>query len=90
MGFFEDILIPASQMQPNTVFDTTEQAWCWEYGDEKLFMDIDEKIYFKVIKEEFHDMVVGAELFGATGTEDAEASSGKKAPYMLTVKRVCG
>eukprot|EP00041_Stephanoeca_diplocostata_P007882 m.113340 g.113340 ORF g.113340 m.113340 type:complete len:200 (+) comp17077_c0_seq2:232-831(+) len=84
MGFFEDILIPASQMQPNTVFDTTEQAWCWQYGDEKLFMDVDEKIYFKVIKEEFHDMVVAAEIFGAAGGDDTDGFSNRKAPYMLT------
>lgn len=42
MGFFEDIVVPPTEMQPDTHFDAKEQLWVWKYGDAELFMEIDE------------------------------------------------
>ncbi|XP_054160729.1 DNA-directed RNA polymerase III subunit RPC8-like [Oppia nitens] len=55
LGFFADIIIPPHYLQDNSKFDETEQLWFWEYEDNKLFMDIGEKIRFKVKEELFVD-----------------------------------
>lgn len=43
LGFFDDIYIPAENLQKNSRFDETEHAWVWEYesedGNHDLFMD---------------------------------------------------
>lgn len=43
LGFFDDILIPPSNLQHPSRFDETEQVWVWEFdndGDKHdLFMD---------------------------------------------------
>lgn len=35
--------------------DTKEQVWVWNYQNEKLFMDVDESIRFRVVGDYFID-----------------------------------
>ncbi|XP_054287459.1 DNA-directed RNA polymerase III subunit RPC8-like [Macrosteles quadrilineatus] len=57
LGFFDDILIPPSNLQHPSRFDETEQVWVWEFdndGDKHdLFMDPGEKLKFRVTSELF-------------------------------------
>ena len=43
LGFFDDIIIPAENLQHPSRFDETEHLWIWEYqtddGKHDLFMD---------------------------------------------------
>lgn len=43
LGFFDDIYIPAENLQNTSRFDETEHVWIWEYesedGKHDLFMD---------------------------------------------------
>eukprot|EP00038_Savillea_parva_P030044 m.75108 g.75108 ORF g.75108 m.75108 type:complete len:197 (+) comp8967_c0_seq2:256-846(+) len=81
MGFFEDIVIPPEEMQPDTYFDKKEQLWVWKYGDADLFMEIDEVIHFRVVHDDFHDITPGAAL-GPSADGDGEKEL--QSPYVLT------
>ncbi|KAJ2964404.1 hypothetical protein NQZ79_g603 [Umbelopsis isabellina] len=95
MGFFDDIVIPPSHLQPGSTFDPEERVWVWTYEDDKLFMDIEEKIRFQILSEEFTDTTPTPTNIGPTGRRqsaadttainDLAANSTKIAPYSLTV-----
>ena len=59
LSFFDDILIPASNLQKPYKFDEREQLFIWQYdtGDSvhDLYLDIGELIRFKVVGENFVD-----------------------------------
>ncbi|XP_026465344.1 DNA-directed RNA polymerase III subunit RPC8-like isoform X2 [Ctenocephalides felis] len=60
IGFFDDIIIQPKDLQHKSRFDEIEQAWIWEYdlGDgttHDLYMDIGEKIRFRVTSEIFQE-----------------------------------
>nr|CAG4651320.1 EOG090X0DHL [Simocephalus serrulatus]SVE94495.1 EOG090X0DHL [Simocephalus serrulatus] len=59
LGFFDDIYIPAENLQNTSRFDEAEHVWIWEYVTEEskhdLFMDTGEEIRFKVVAEDFSD-----------------------------------
>lgn len=55
MGFFDDVLVPPSCLQANTLFDPTEQVWAWHYEDTKMFIDVGETIRFRVSGEKFEE-----------------------------------
>eukprot|EP00037_Helgoeca_nana_P008756 m.77637 g.77637 ORF g.77637 m.77637 type:complete len:198 (-) comp19121_c0_seq1:114-707(-) len=82
MGFFEDIVVPPTEMQPDTHFDAKEQLWVWKYGDAELFMEIDEVIHFRVVRGDFHDITPGAAAMGPDG--DADPDKELQSPYVLT------
>ncbi|CAM0143080.1 unnamed protein product [Umbelopsis sp. WA50703] len=94
MGFFDDIVIPPSHLQPGSTFDPEERVWVWTYEDSKLFMDIDEKIRFQILSEEFTDTTPTPANIGPAGRRqsaadttainDLAANSTKIAPYSLT------
>jgi DNA-directed RNA polymerase III subunit RPC8 len=79
LGFFEDIIIPSSCLQEPNRFDEKEQLWVWEYESEEkthsLFMDIGEKVRFKVKEEMFTDTSPPGPS-PATGSGGAPVSSG--------------
>ncbi|XP_011304208.1 DNA-directed RNA polymerase III subunit RPC8 [Fopius arisanus] len=86
LGFFEDIIIPPHKLQYPSRFDETEQAWVWEYdtGDGQrhdLFMDANEIIRFRVVKEEFVEILPSA----PTGAGETPETSENKtiSPYTL-------
>lgn len=81
MGFFEDIVVPPAEMQPDTHFDQKEQLWVWKYGDAELFMEIDEVVHFRVVRGDFYDITPGAALTGEVETEKELQS-----PFVLTVR----
>ncbi|KAL7632484.1 UNVERIFIED_CONTAM: hypothetical protein RMT77_017210 [Armadillidium vulgare] len=59
LGFFDEIFIRKDSMMTDTHYDETEKTWVWNYqtddANHQLFMDIGEKIRFKVIEEKFTD-----------------------------------
>ncbi|KCV72821.1 hypothetical protein H696_00399 [Fonticula alba] len=99
LGFFEDILIPADQLQENTVLcvprcvlapalcdhlplffprahggpmpcsnidtshvtwvlagsDHEEQVWVWNYFDNKLYMDVENRIRFRIVEHVYFE-----------------------------------
>lgn len=56
MGFFDDITVPVDNFSPKTSFNKEEQVWVWQYGGSQLYLDIHEKIVFKVSDENFTDV----------------------------------
>ncbi|XP_066963839.1 DNA-directed RNA polymerase III subunit RPC8 [Macrobrachium rosenbergii] len=86
LGFYEDVYIRHDAMMTNSRYDETDGTWVWDYqtDDEThhLFMDIGEKIRFKIIAEQFTDTTpAGPELSDGTNTV-AERQEGKK-PYVI-------
>lgn len=88
LGFFDDILIPATKLQHPSRFIESEQTWAWQYetDDEMhdLVMDIGEEIRFRVVQEIFEDtapkeMPNGNGPVGQTTTTDDD----KKVPYTI-------
>ncbi|CAN6650298.1 DNA-directed RNA polymerase III subunit RPC8 [Trichomonascus vanleenenianus] len=53
MEFFNDIHIPKSMLFEDCHFIPSEQAWIWKLGDDKLYLDVNEKIRFRVEQEIF-------------------------------------
>ncbi|KAL0073286.1 DNA-directed RNA polymerase III subunit RPC8-like protein [Phycomyces blakesleeanus] len=95
MGFFDDILIPAPTLQVGSEFDAAEQVWVWNYDGEKLFMDVEEPIRFRILHGLFtdttptthHGAVSGGRrqsVADLSASNDLAANSTKIPPYSLT------
>jgi DNA-directed RNA polymerase III subunit RPC8 len=102
MGIFDDILIPGGALQPGSKFDPAEQVWVWNYEGEKMFMDIEESIRFRVLREQFTDTTPtnhpppisapGARrqsVADISANSDLAANSTKIPPYSITVSIFC-
>ncbi|XP_027212786.1 DNA-directed RNA polymerase III subunit RPC8 [Penaeus vannamei] len=86
LGFYEDVYIRRDAMMTNSHFDETDGTWVWDYqtDDEThhLFMDIGEKVRFKVIAEQFTDTTPSAP--GMTEGDGAVADRKEgKIPYIV-------
>ncbi|GAB5585717.1 DNA-directed RNA polymerase III complex subunit Rpc25 [Umbelopsis nana] len=94
VGFFDDINIPKTCLQPGTEFDPVEHVWFWNYEGNKLYLDIDERIRFQVLSEIFTDTTPTPANIGPAGrrqsaadttaVNDLAANSKKIPPYGLT------
>eukprot|EP00039_Didymoeca_costata_P009655 m.128318 g.128318 ORF g.128318 m.128318 type:complete len:197 (-) comp14559_c0_seq17:220-810(-) len=80
MSFFDDIHIPANAMQPGTNFVQAEQAWCWNYEGAELFMDVGDKIRFRVTRELFTDPW---QTGGSAPRQGEESQPANEAPYKI-------
>lgn len=81
------------------ISDPAEQVWVWNYEGEKMYMDIDEPIRFRVLRELFtdttpthHSTPGGSNPAGrrqsvadVSASNDLAANSTKIPPYALTV-----
>lgn len=57
LDFFDEIVIPKNYLFENCEFRGTEKAWCWKPdADTELFIDINEKIRFRVEEEVFFNI----------------------------------
>ncbi|XP_076062861.1 RNA polymerase III subunit H [Oratosquilla oratoria] len=87
LGFFEDVIIRRDSMMANARYDETEQLWVWDYQTEEethhLFMDIGEKVVFKVIAEEFTDTTPSGPDVGESSTSNSSSTSERKLPYII-------
>lgn len=90
MGFFDDIIVPPTNMQQPSQFDEKEQLWIWEYetedgGQEKMFMDVGEEIRFRVVAEHFIDTTPSSTLPGnqANAPETSNEEAKTKIPYSI-------
>ncbi|XP_063709698.1 DNA-directed RNA polymerase III subunit RPC8 [Culicoides brevitarsis] len=87
LGFFDDILIPATALQHPSRYEEAEQAWVWEYpledgGHHDLFMDINNPIKFKVTGETFEE---SSPIGPPVGDEANSANAADpKVPYRIT------
>ena len=87
LSFFDDILIPASNLQQPSRFDEREQLYVWQFdtGDSvhDLYVDIGEPIRFKVIGEKFVDTYQSdVPALGAT-TSVVQSRDDLKCPYSI-------
>ncbi|KAE9530863.1 hypothetical protein AGLY_011325 [Aphis glycines] len=84
-GFFEDIFVPAANMQNPSRFDVKDKVWVWEYdncGDTvELHMDIGETVRFRVVSEQFTDTHPGVDS-GLLDTGEI-ATLKSKSPYSI-------
>lgn len=54
IGFFNDIFIPKALLFENSSFSIDENAWIWKMDDDTtLYLDVNEKIYFRIEEEIF-------------------------------------
>nr|CAG4638731.1 EOG090X0DHL [Cyclestheria hislopi] len=87
LGFFDDIIIPAENLQHPSRFDEAEHLWVWEYqtdeGKHDLFMDTGEEIRFRVVSETFNDTTpAGPNMESKEAISDAKEN--KRIPYLIT------
>jgi len=84
-GFFDDIFIPAANMQNPSRFDVKDKVWVWEYdncGDTvDLHMDIGETVRFRVVSEQFVDTHPGVDSGLLEAGEIVTSKS--KSPYLI-------
>ncbi|XP_050434795.1 DNA-directed RNA polymerase III subunit RPC8 [Adelges cooleyi] len=84
-GFFDDIFVPAANMQNPSRFDVKDKVWVWEYDNcgetVDLHMDIGETVRFRVVSEQFIDTHPGVD----SGLLDAGeiVTSKSKSPYSI-------
>jgi DNA-directed RNA polymerase III subunit RPC8 len=76
--------------------DPAEQVWVWNYEGEKMFMDIEEPIRFRVLREQFtdttptnHPTTVNAarrrqSVADTSASSDLAGNSTKIPPYSIT------
>lgn len=48
MEFFDNVFIPKAMLFEGTQFIVQEQAWVWKNDEYSLYLDINEKIRFRV------------------------------------------
>lgn len=86
LGFFEDIYIRADNMMTTNHYDETEKLWVWDYETEgethHLFVEIGEKIRFKVVAEQFTDTTPSGPEASETESGAIERKEGK-IPYLI-------
>nr|CAG4648880.1 EOG090X0DHL [Polyphemus pediculus] len=86
LGFFDDIIIPASNLQNPSRFDESDQVWIWEYksdeGSHDMYMDAGEEIRFRVVGENFTDTTPCGPN-NDTNDSLLDANS-KRIPYLIT------
>eukprot|EP00040_Diaphanoeca_grandis_P036904 m.237734 g.237734 ORF g.237734 m.237734 type:complete len:206 (+) comp33711_c2_seq1:283-900(+) len=56
MDFFDDILIPPENLQPDSRYDKVEQVWIWPYDGNDLAMYPNEIITFMVTQTFFNEI----------------------------------
>lgn len=97
LSFYDDILIPPTCMQSDTIFDPSEQVWTWNYQENRMFLDVGEAIRFRVLSEHFEEtapvqkdalMAARAASLAAAGLADVPVASSEgvappPAPYKL-------
>lgn len=87
LGFFDDILIPATVLQHPSRYEEAEQAWVWEYPVEDgskhdLYMDIGETIKFRVTNEIFEET---SPVGGPNSESNVLSNAVVKTPYRIVV-----
>lgn len=77
LDFFEEIFIPKNYLFENCKFKPVDKAWVWQPDEEtELFIDINEKIRFRIEEEIFVNIKPKI-------NEDAEESTNQTPPYAL-------
>ncbi len=80
LTFFDDIVIPPSCLAPGMRFDAAEQLWVWHYEGAVMFIDVGERIRFRVLRQIFSEappigkesmMMLMASAAGATAERPA-------------------
>jgi len=60
LGFFDEIFIPAENLQHPSRYEETENVWVWEYpleeGHHDLFMDPGEQLRIRITSQSFTDV----------------------------------
>eukprot|EP00088_Acartia_fossae_P009710 TRINITY_DN14750_c0_g1_i1.p1 TRINITY_DN14750_c0_g1~~TRINITY_DN14750_c0_g1_i1.p1 ORF type:complete len:214 (+),score=61.43 TRINITY_DN14750_c0_g1_i1:107-748(+) len=98
LGFFDQIFIPASQLQNPSRYEEKDNVWVWQYpiineegeqeGHHDLYMDIGDQIRFKVESEKFTDLGPKRDNKGkdskGEGDGDREDSAGPEPSYSIT------
>lgn len=57
LQFFDEIFIPKNYLFENCEYRGAEKAWCWKPdGESELFIDISEKIRFRIEEEVFYNI----------------------------------
>lgn len=68
--------------------DPAEQVWVWNYEGEKMFMDIEEPIRVRVLREQYTDTTPTSHPQKGRNNDAADdlaANSTKIPPYSITV-----
>ncbi|KAF8003137.1 DNA-directed RNA polymerase III subunit RPC8 [Metschnikowia aff. pulcherrima] len=80
MEFFQEIFIPKDYLFESCIYKPVEKAWVWKPDEEsELFLDINEKIRFRV-EEEIFVNIKPQSSSEALGLDD---TSNKAPPYAL-------
>lgn len=79
-NFFDEIFIPKNYLFENCEFRGVEKAWCWKPDeDTELFIDINEKIRFKIEEEIFFSIKPKTD----NSTNPSEEPQNKTPPYAI-------
>ncbi|KJE97932.1 hypothetical protein CAOG_07999 [Capsaspora owczarzaki ATCC 30864] len=54
--FFDDVFIPAENLQPGTIFNPDLQEFVWTFAEQELRMEADSRIRFRVVADRFSDL----------------------------------
>ncbi|KAK4312716.1 hypothetical protein Pmani_015869 [Petrolisthes manimaculis] len=86
LGFYDDVYIRRDSMMTNSRYDETERSWVWDYKIEDdlhhLYMDIGERIRFRVVAEQFTDTTPAGPNLAEGENTVADRKDGK-VPYII-------
>jgi len=98
LDFFEDIVIPNSQLQQPSVFDPQERRWTWTYEESEgedgsplqLTLDVGDQVRFKVRSITFTSVTISSKGMLATVTSEEQTNhqvADPNAPHVPMVRR---
>lgn len=84
MGFFNDIFIPKALLFENSSFSVDENAWIWKMDeDTTLYLDINEKISFRIEEEIFTNVKPKGPLNTTESETKTDNEKEQTPPYAL-------
>lgn len=83
MEFFNDIFIPKNLLFEGSEFSINDKAWIWDADGTKLYLDINEKIRFRVEEEIFINVKPKGPNIEDNNDEDEDKDEKNKPSYVL-------
>jgi DNA-directed RNA polymerase III subunit RPC8 len=56
LGFFQDITVPEYCLQEPSHFDSNEALWYWKFDGNEMWMDLEERVQFRVQSVKFQSV----------------------------------
>ena len=78
VGFFDWVVVAASELQQPSVWDEGERLWVWRYEGHELYMDLEQEVRVKVLSVQYTKRDSPAVEVEEAEAKDAAAAEGRE------------